>query len=77
MKREKINIILIVIIIILIAIIGVVIFTNSGVIAENDITNNVTNQEENVTQNQEVNEQENALIVDVGNNEIENTIHNM
>ena len=77
MKREKINIILIVIIIILIAIIGVVIFTNSGVIAENDITNNVTNQEENVTQNQEVNEQENALIVDVGNDEIENTIHNI
>ena len=41
MKREKINIILILIIIILIAIIGVVIFTNSGVIAENDITNKV------------------------------------
>ena len=77
MNRDKINIILlIIIIIVLILIIGLIIFSNYSVKAENDIINNLDNIEQNI-ENNEVNEQENTLVVDVGNVTSENTIHNI
>lgn len=78
MRREKINIILLIIIIIaLVSIIALVIFSNSNVKAENDVANDVTNQEKLNVENTQVNEQTNALVVAVGNIETENTIHNI